>query len=167
MYVSTSDSNLPMLLMGKSKKSSEACFLLDFNFPWRLTTLTTSEKKRHFIKKIFFFRKIIRSKKFGKKNFMNFSIFAFSSILSITASFGWEFATFLRIQCAGALSEDVYKLLANNFNKCINAGRGQKFIRMVVVGFCVGYFKKFKRNVKKNPTWINNIFVCKMYKISF
>ena len=61
---------------------------------------------------------------------MNFPyVFAFS----ITASFGWVFATFLRIQCAGSLSEDVYKLLANNFNKCINAGRGQKFIRMVLV----------------------------------
>ena len=35
-----------MLLMEKSKNSSDACRLLDFNLPWRLTTLTTSATKR-------------------------------------------------------------------------------------------------------------------------
>ena len=34
--------------MGKSKNSSDACFLLDFSFPCRLTTFTTSEKENLF-----------------------------------------------------------------------------------------------------------------------
>lgn len=36
---------LPMLLIEKSKWSSDACRLLDFNFPWRLTTFTVSKTR--------------------------------------------------------------------------------------------------------------------------